>query len=285
MTDTPMQSGLNTMARELDILIRARYPLIAVLTHEEGRFCRLMEAVARDERHAAKGLFRWSRTTGLRQCAGPGAGLGGKEIPDTADPLSVLDYIAGAERGLYLLCDFAPYLAPYGQEEPTLVRRLRELAWTIKSRPVTVLFVGPAFPDLPTLQKEVKLLDLPLPDEREVAALLDLQLTRLAEHPGVRLTIDVPAREQLVGALLGLTEAEIENALAKVAIARRGIDPGAAIDAALGALDLLVDGRYVAALASGAGEWRGSRNQRLIARPGRVLRRLRAAMRRGATRP
>jgi len=28
---------------------------------------------------------------------------------------------------------------------------LRELAWAIKARPVTVLFVGPTFPDLPTI--------------------------------------------------------------------------------------------------------------------------------------
>ena len=35
---------------------------------------------------------------------------------------------------------------------------------------MTVLFVGPVFPDLPTLEKEVKVIDLPLPDEREVAA-------------------------------------------------------------------------------------------------------------------
>jgi anaerobic ribonucleoside-triphosphate reductase activating protein len=31
--------------------------------------------------------------------------------------------------------------------------------------------------------------------------------------------------------------------------------------------DLLIDGPFVAALAEGAGEWRGSRNQRLIAHP------------------
>jgi len=41
--------------------------------------------------------------------------------------------------------------------------------------------------------------------------------------------------------------------------------------AALRLIDLLVDGPYVAALADGAGEWRGSRNQRLIANPAQAL--------------
>jgi len=35
--------------------------------------------------------------------------------------------------------------------------------------------------------------------------------------------------------------------------------------------DLLIDGPYVAALADRTGEWRGSRNQRLIPHPGRLL--------------
>jgi len=36
-------------------------------------------------------------------------------------------------------------------------------------------------------------------------------------------------------------------------------------------IDLLVDGPFVSALAVGAGEWRGSRNQRLIPHPARIL--------------
>ncbi len=40
---------------------------------------------------------------------------------------------------------------------------------------------------------------------------------------------------------------------------------------ALHLIDLLVDGPFVAALAEGAGEWRGSRNQRLIHRPASLL--------------
>ena len=35
--------------------------------------------------------------------------------------------------------------------------------------------------------------------------------------------------------------------------------------------DLLIDGPFVAALADGAGEWRGSRNQRFISHPALAL--------------
>lgn len=244
MPDTVNPSALDTLARELDILIRARYPLIAVSTFEELRFRRLMAAIAELERHRAKGLFVWSRTQGLRQVAGPGLGPSDRAVPDTDDPLSVLEHIAGAERGLYVLSDYSPYLAPFGQEEPLLVRRLRELAWTIKTRPVTVLFVGPQFPELPALDKEVKRIDLPLPDEREVAGLLDLALGRLADNAELHLAVDERTHEQLVQALLGLTESEIENALARAAIARRGIGPEA--------LPLILDEKRSAIRQSGA---------------------------------
>ena len=57
--------------------------------------------------------------------------------------------------------------------------------------------VGPSFPELATLEKEVKRIDL-LPDEREVAKLLEVHLERLADNPEVRLQVDARTSEQLV---------------------------------------------------------------------------------------
>ena len=50
-----------------------------------------------------------------------------------------------------------------------------------------------------------------------------------------------------------------------------GRRPEPAVRAALQLIDLLIDGPFVATLSQGAGEWRGSRNQRLIAHPSTVL--------------
>ena len=149
----------------LDEYIRARYGLLAVQTFEEERFVRFMRGVADHERHRAKGLYLWSRTRGLRLVAGPGVGGEPRAIPNREDPLSLIEYIEEAEQGLYVLSDFAPYLLEYGAPKPELVRRLRELAWAIRSRPVTVIFLGARFPEIPELEKEVKVLDLPLPEE------------------------------------------------------------------------------------------------------------------------
>ena len=93
--------AIEALTSELDVLIRARYPLIAVSTFEELRFRRVMQAVAQLERHAPKGLFLWSRTQGLRQTGGPED----RVLPGFEDPMSILEHIAQAERGLFLLAD------------------------------------------------------------------------------------------------------------------------------------------------------------------------------------
>lgn len=221
--------SLQKLVTDLDVLIRARYPLVACNTHEENRFHRVMHAVARLKSHKEKdkGLYVWSRTEGLRQTVGKDVkDKRGISIPDTSDPLSILEFIAKADKGLFVLCDYGPYLAPYGQEDPQLVRRLRELAWEIKTRYVNVLFVERSFPDIPALEKEVKTIELPLPDEREVTAMLDVQMQKL-EGNGTRVEVDERTREQLVQALLGLTETDVENVLAKAIITDAGLTASA----------------------------------------------------------
>ena len=80
--------------------------------------------MAQLERHKTKPLYLWSRSQGLRQVGGPGLGPTERAPPvaNTEDPFSVLEHIAEAEKGLFVLCDYGPYLAPFGQEEPPIGR-------------------------------------------------------------------------------------------------------------------------------------------------------------------
>jgi AAA+ superfamily predicted ATPase len=227
MTLSPSRelAATETLILSLDEYIRARYGLLAVQTFEEERFLRFMRGVADHERHRAKGLYVWSRTRGLRLITGPGVGTEPRVIPNRDDALSVIEYIEEAEQGLYVLSDFAPYLLEYGAPKPELVRRLRELAWTIRSRPVTVIFLGARFPDIPELEKEVKVLDLPLSEEAETAEILDRETERLRTNPNATVDLDTDARGNLIQALLGLTAIEMENVLAKAAVRQRGFGP------------------------------------------------------------
>ena len=224
------QSSEAKLLEELDTLIRARYTLLAVNTYEEERLKECLLELATREKHREKPLYFWSRTNGIVKIIDEKAGgvplKEAKAIPETQDPLSALEYIAGQQTGIFLLCDFAPYIAPYGQEDPVLVRLLREVAWKLKITKATVLFAGPNFPDIKTLEKEVSAIELDLPQEEEIINALDIQLEKF-EKNGITTSVTEETRGNLVQALLGLTNDEISNVIAKATISCQGLTENA----------------------------------------------------------
>lgn len=210
---------------ELDIRIRARYPLIAINTYEEDRVREALVHLVFQERHKEKPLYFWSRPSGLQKVVDPKEGLLGspQTIGDTEDPESLLGFIGEQKTGIFLLCDYAPYISPYGQEDPLLVRRLREIAWKLKSTKATILFVGPNFPDLKTLEKEVTQIDLDLPRESEIEDSIELQFENLRSN-GLDISLTKETQDALQQSLLGLTAVEISNVVAKAVISCNGLN-------------------------------------------------------------
>ncbi len=210
---------------ELDVRIRARYPLISINTYEEDRVRDALIDLVFKDRHKEKPLYFWSRPLGLQKIADPQEGLlqNPALVADTEDPESVLGFIGEQKTGIFLLCDYAPYISPYGQEDPLLVRRLREIAWKLKSTKATILFVGPNFPDLKTLEKEVTQIDLELPQEEEIEDSIELQLENL-KSSGLEINLTKDTQGALLQALLGLTAGEISNVIAKAVISCNGLN-------------------------------------------------------------
>ncbi len=220
------QSSEAKLLAELDTLIRARYTLLAVNTYEEERLKECLLELVTLEKHRDKPLYHWSRTNGIIKIVDEKSnGVPLKEpkvFPETEDPMSALEFITKQKTGIFLLCDFAPYIAPYGQEDPVLVRLLREVAWKLKITKATVLFAGPNFPDIKTLEKEVSAIELDLPQESEIVDALDIQLEKF-EKKGINTNVSGETRGNLVQALLGLTNDEISNVIAKATIRCNGL--------------------------------------------------------------
>jgi len=197
--------------QELDVLVRARYPLVYLVTSEEQR----LEAILADlaETHG-KALLGWSIAKGFRR-------LGGSKTasaPDGArEPLEALAAIEKlSEPSLVVLKDFHPYLA-----DPGVVRALRELAHALKSTFTTLVLLSPTLVIPPEIEKEVSVLDVPLPGYRDLLQLLKeiVGVVRQGNRAKVELTKD--DADQLIKAAQGLTLSEAENAFAK-AIAHDG---------------------------------------------------------------
>jgi hypothetical protein len=219
------KKSIEKFITELDVLIRARYPLISVNTYEEERVRECLKDLVFKEKHKEKPLYFWSRPSGLQKIVDPKDGVlqNPLAVGDTDDPESVLTYIGEQKTGIFLLCDYAPYITPYGQEDAALVRRLREIAWRLKATKATVLFVGPSFPDLKTLEKEVTQIELELPQEAEIEESVEMQLENL-KSSGLNINLTPDTQTALLQALLGLTAGEISNVIAKAVISCKGLN-------------------------------------------------------------
>lgn len=116
--------------QELTLLIKSRFPLVLVETHEEARALALLQKICNLQ---SLPLFVWSVTAGLRR-------LGRNEsVPQTGDPAQALRHIEKTvQNGVYALLDFHPFL-----EDPVHQRLIREVAMGYNKTPRTLVFVSP----------------------------------------------------------------------------------------------------------------------------------------------
>ena len=201
---------------ELEVLIRARYPLIYVISWEEQRVLRQVSKIASK---LGKNVFEWSITTGLVPI---GTSLQTQKHRDAAtqDPLVALtNVIDHVDPALYVFKDFHPFLK--GQNM-SVIRRMREVAASLKNTFKTIVMVSPMFQIPPELEKDITVIDFDLPKEKDFTALLGRIIEEVKGNPKLNVKIDSKMREQIVHALLGLTLVEGENVLAKTLVQDRG---------------------------------------------------------------
>src|SRR5262249_27607830 len=119
---------------------------------------------------------------------------------------------------LVVMKDFHPFF----ENSPQVVRAMRELAQDLKSTFTTVILLSPS-PVIPNeLEKEISVLDVPLPGFRDLVQLLKEIVAVVRQGNKARVELTREEAEQLVKAAQGLTLSEAENAFAK-AIANDGV--------------------------------------------------------------
>jgi AAA+ superfamily predicted ATPase len=199
---------------ELDVLIRARYAIIYVVSWEEDRVERYLREIAQRRK---KNLFVWTVTQGISksgaepQRAKAGAG-------STADPLAALDaVIQHVEPAIYLFKDFHRFSCD-DRCNIAVIRRLRDLAHHLRDTYKTLVIVAPALRIAPDLAKDVTVLEFGLPDIDDFARLLDRIIEDVRDNPKVQIDLGAEDRERLLHAARGLTLKEAENVFAKTLV-------------------------------------------------------------------
>ncbi len=194
------------LKQELSLSIRARYPLLYLLTWEEDRAQALLEEIGES---TGKELILWTRTTGF-QPAPPSEA-------NERKPEEALKSIAkSGKKAIYVLRDFHSFL-----EEPDVVRRLRDLVHQLKRSYKTVILISPVLKIPPELEKDITVFDLPLPTTKELGALLRNLLEPYRNSDKVKVDLSSELMEKVVQATTGLTRNEAENVYSKALINNR----------------------------------------------------------------
>ena len=206
----PVRPDCPSAMAELETLIRARYAVIYVVTWEERRIEEQLVALA--ERRD-KALYGWSITSGLTRL-----GIENGRTKGLADPIEALSAVIDhKEPAIYVFRDFHMFIRPRDCNT-AVIRKLREVARALSDSYKTLIITAPRLDMAPELEKDVCVIDFPLPEVDEI----DLLLHRICEDvaEATQIKIDLPSndRERLIQAALGLTLQEAENVFAKTIV-------------------------------------------------------------------
>lgn len=187
----------------IETLIQARYPILYVVTWEERRVEQGLEGICKTRNRQ---FCRWSLTEGMKPSIGPDFK---PEERLTGEIEALLQIKQAPEKTLFLLKDFHVYL-----KDNRVIRILRDLAAKFRGDSKTIVIMGPSL-NLPVeLEKDITVVEFPLPTREEIESKLNDVIEQSKELPGVDLTLTNETREALIRGALGLTLDEVESCLA-----------------------------------------------------------------------
>ena len=131
---------------------------------------RVQDVVVEIARKRQKKVFEWSYSTGIVP-AGTSIQSQKSRNAATKDPLAALDQvIEQVEPAIFIFKDFHPFLT---KNNFAVVRKLKEIALHLKNSFKTIVLISPVM-EIPTeLEKEITVLNYPLPVAEDLGALLD----------------------------------------------------------------------------------------------------------------
>ena len=202
-------------AADVAALLRARNPLIWIVTKEEARTERLLMESAQAAQYDPR---FWDCANGITDYSG-------KQLDANAtDPAAVLGIIRDSEkRQVWILRDLPPWL-----RDPTVNRSLRSLARQLTLSPRdqarAVILVTPSNEIPPELAGHAVIVEWPLPDRAEIAEILDAAINALPEEMKAGAAPN-GTRDAAIDAAVGLTAEEAQACYAKSLVSTRTIDP------------------------------------------------------------
>jgi SpoVK/Ycf46/Vps4 family AAA+-type ATPase len=188
--------------------IRAGYPGLYLVSHEEQRVDGEMKSICQDLKY---NLVLWSTVDGLVDTAK-------KTATAAHDPLEALLAIREMkEKTIILLRDFHLSLI---EPNPILIRQLKDVLQEAKTKFKTLIILGCRLCLPPELERELTIVEFALPGKEE----LRVVLSGILDSAGIN-SLEQATREKAIDAASGLTTMEAENAFALSVVEAKGINP------------------------------------------------------------
>jgi len=228
MTATALEaqalSKSQAVAEDVNSLLRAGNPLLWIVSREEQRVEKyLFEAAA-----AAGFLTRaWDIAAGMTNVDGtPLTDRYGQPI-GSGDPDGALDAIRerSGERSVWIMRDLPVWLQP--PVGAATLRRLRNLVQWLPSQPrdsaQAIIVISPSAEVPAELSNIATVIDWPLPDREEIAALLQATIETLPDE--LQESVVNGSRDAAIDAAVGLSGEEAQATFARSLVQLRRIDP------------------------------------------------------------
>lgn len=223
--------------RELEGLLAAKMPIVAVESHEEAKIMQMLERFAALNERA---LWTWSVTAGLKRSNGPDSAFNTTRIEDALRHIE-----KSPANAIYLFLDAHRFL-----DDPVVLRQIKDIAakseWTHRM----LVFLSAQL-DVPTEIERITARFRPsLPDARRVMEILNEEARRYREATGEQVKANREALNVLTQHLGGLTEEDARR-LARMAIRDDGAISAADIARVLKAKHELVAASDILVLEAG----------------------------------
>ena len=207
-------------ATELELLVRAKYPLIYVLSWEERRVQSMLADIAARRK---KRLFSWTVTDGI---VAVDTVRPTPVDPNATTPLKALEYIEHSrDSAIFCLKDLHLFIQDTRlMDTIVLIRKLRDMVQPLKESQKTIVLLSPVLTYPIELEKDITVLDCSLPTREELSGALERILRSVRERGDLRIDLDEVSRERVLKAARGLTASEAENVFARSLVETRRLD-------------------------------------------------------------
>lgn len=212
------------IANDVAALMRARNSLLWIVTREEARVERYLFEAAAAAGYTAR---TWDVAEGVTNMDGRASvpPLGSRDPGDTMNTIKDRSE-RGDERGVWIMRDLPVWLE--GPPNAPTLRQLRNLARVLPGTPrgtaqcVVVLTPSGDVPD--ELANHATVIEWPLPDRDEIAAILDATIERLPDDIRKGAAPN-GTRDAAIDAAVGLSGEEAQACYARSLVQLRKIDP------------------------------------------------------------